>query len=75
MAPIDPVTALNAAAGRPILLQFASEDKFVPADIAAEITGAAGAAGETRTYQTGHEMDAQARTDRDAWLAHRLGFE
>jgi dienelactone hydrolase len=75
MAPLDPVTWLKAADGRPMLLQFAGQDKFVPADIAAQITGAAGDTGETRTYDTGHELDAAARTDRDTWLAHRLGFE
>jgi hypothetical protein len=75
MAPIDPVTWLKSADGRPVLLQFAGQDKFVPADIAAEISGAAGPFGETRTYDAGHELDAAARTDRDAWLAHRLGVE
>jgi hypothetical protein len=30
MAPLDPVTWLPEAAGRPMRLQFASEDQYVP---------------------------------------------
>jgi len=75
MAPLDPVTRLGAAEGRPILLQFAGQDPYVPANVAREISDAAGASGETRTYDTGHDLDAAAQVDRDAWLAARLGFE
>ena len=71
-APLDPVTWLPAGHGRPILLQFASEDEYVPADVAAEITAAAGADAEAATFKTGHEMNEEAREARDAWLADRL---
>ena len=27
-----------------------------------------------RWYDAGHALDAQAERDRQAWLAHRLGF-
>jgi predicted esterase len=73
MAPLDPVTWLPSAAGRPVLLQFAGHDQYVPADVAAEISRAAGAAATTTTYDTGHELDAAARADRDAWLVAQLG--
>ena len=73
-APLDPITWLPAGRGRPILLQLASEDEYVPADVAAEITAAAGAAADAATFETGHEMNEEARAARDAWLAERLGL-
>jgi dienelactone hydrolase len=74
MAPLDPVTWLPDAGGRPILLQLATHDPYVPAGVARQLTDAAGASGETRTYDAGHELDATARADRDAWLAQQLGL-
>jgi len=74
MAPLDPVTWLPEADGRPILLQFASNDQYVPPDVADEIAQAAGPTAEARTYNAGHHLDDEARVDRDAWLAETLGF-
>jgi predicted esterase len=74
LAPLDPVAWLPAAAGRPVLLQFASDDEYVPADVAAEVTAAAGDSAEAATFETGHEMNDEAREARDAWLADRLGL-
>ena len=42
MAPLDPVTWLPEAGGRPMRLQFASDDQYVPEAVAAEIAAAAG---------------------------------
>jgi predicted esterase len=64
LAGLDPVT----------WLQFASNDQYVPTAVADEISAAAGSSAETRTYDTGHEMNEEARTDRDAWLAEQLEF-
>jgi predicted esterase len=72
LAPLDPVTALAGGGSRPILLQFAKHDQYVPAEIAAEINAAAGTAAERHDYETGHELDEAARIDRDAWLIARL---
>jgi fermentation-respiration switch protein FrsA (DUF1100 family) len=75
MAGLDPVTWLPLAAPRPVLLQFALNDQYVPADVAAEISAAVGSSGETRTYEgAGHELNEEAMTDRDAWLAELLGL-
>ena len=74
LAPLDPVAHLPRAAGRPVLLQFAAHDDYVPAEVAAEITAAAGPSAEARTYDCGHEMDAAARADRESWLAERLSL-
>jgi predicted esterase len=75
MAAVDPVTWLRQAGRRPVLLQFGSRDPFITPDVAGEIGDAAGASGDTRTYDAGHELDAAARADRDAWLAERLGLD
>ncbi len=74
MAPLDPVTALADAApsGRKVLLQFANQDQYVPSDVAAEITAAAGANATRQDFDTGHEMDEEARTARDAWILANL---
>ncbi|HEY7331833.1 MAG TPA: prolyl oligopeptidase family serine peptidase [Candidatus Limnocylindria bacterium] len=72
LAPLDPVAHLPRAGGRPILLQFAEHDDYVPPEAAAEIIAAAGPSAEARTYDCGHGMDATARADRESWLAERL---
>jgi predicted esterase len=72
MAPLDPVTWLPRGAGRPILLQFADHDQYVPEAVAAEIAAAAGSTAEVRNYDTEHEMSEEARADRAEWLADLL---
>jgi dienelactone hydrolase len=74
MAPLDPVTWLPEAAGRPMRLQFASDDQYVPQAVAAEIAAAAGSSAEVTTYETGHPMSDEARADRAAWLTDLLGL-
>jgi predicted esterase len=73
MGPLDPVSTLAVRGGRPVLLQFASLDQFVPADVADEISAAAGPGAERHDYETGHELhDAAALSDRDSWLLANL---
>jgi dienelactone hydrolase len=74
MAPLDPVTWLPEGAGRPMRLQFASEDQYVPRAVADEIAAAAGDGAEVTTYQTGHPLNDEARVDRAAWLTDLLGL-
>jgi predicted esterase len=75
MAGLDPVTWLPLAAPRPVLLQFAEHDDYVPASVAAEISTAAGSSAESRTYAgAGHALNEEAMTDRDTWLADLLGL-
>jgi dienelactone hydrolase len=75
LAGLDPVTWLPEADGRPILLQFASDDEYVPADVAAEISAAAGSTARTETYEdAGHELNEAARTDREVFLAEHLAL-
>jgi predicted esterase len=75
MSPLDPVTWLAHANGRPILLQLAAHDQYVPGNVAAELTAAIGSSGEAKTYDAGHELGAAARADRDAWLEAHLGSQ
>jgi len=72
LAPFDLVTSLAGGGGRPILLQFATLDQYVPTEVAAEITAAAGATVERHDYDAGHELNEAARTERDAWLVAHL---
>jgi predicted esterase len=74
MAPLDPVTALADAApsGRKVLLQFASLDQYVPSEVANEITTAAGPNVTRQDFDTGHDMNDEARTERDAWIIANL---
>jgi dienelactone hydrolase len=75
MAPIDPLTWLARADGRPILLQLARGDQFVPESVAGAIAAAAGATATTDTYASDHGLNEPARVDRDAWLAAQLGLQ
>lgn len=74
MAALDPVTWLPEADGRPMRLQFASEDQYVPDAVAEEIKAAAGDSAEVTTYETGHPLNDEARADRAAWLTDLLGL-
>ena len=74
LAPFDPVTALPNSGGRPILLQFAELDQYVPVDVADEISAAAGSTAETKKYDTSHELNEEARADRNEWLSDVLGL-
>jgi predicted esterase len=73
MKPLDPVTALKKADGRPVLLQFATEDLYVSSDTADEITQAAGSRAERKDYETDHSLKLpDVSADRDAWLTQIL---
>jgi predicted esterase len=70
--PHDPVEVLHDTGGRPVLLQFGQNDRFVTPDVAQAISAAAGESGDSRTYDSDHELNVVARTERDAWLADLL---
>jgi predicted esterase len=74
LAPLDPLTWLPLANERPVLLQFAANDQYVPESVASEIALAAGPAAERRTYDAGHELDEVARADRATWLVDQLNL-
>ncbi len=74
LAPYDPVETLPEAGGRPVLLQFADNDRFIPLENAQQTAAAAGASGDSRHYDTDHGMNEAARADRAKWLALKLGL-
>jgi predicted esterase len=75
LAPYDPVMALPRIADRPILLQFADNDQYVPAEVASEIAEAAGDNADVRHYDAGHDLEHEdARADRVSWVKKILGL-
>ena len=74
LVPYDPVETLPKAGGRPVLLQFADNDRFIPVENAALTTEAAGAGATSTNYDTDHGMNEEARADRDEWLVEKLGL-
>lgn len=74
MAVIDPVGHIGQASPSDLLLQNGLQDEFVPP---AEVEALYDAASEPKTirwYEAGHALDAQAASDRMAWLGARLGL-
>jgi predicted esterase len=74
-APLDPVNNVGDAAPAKVLFQFAKSDRYVPYYVADELTEAAGDAAEAKSYESGHELNAEARRDRLAWLKQQLGLD
>jgi hypothetical protein len=72
MADLDPVTMLQQV-DVPVVLQFATSDPFVTDEVTARMSAAAGAEAEITTFTAGHDLDADAAVDRDAWLLAALG--
>jgi dienelactone hydrolase len=72
LAPLDPVKYLPAIAPRPVLLQFATNDKFVSKDAAAALAKAAGDPKTVKYYEAEHALNADATRDRQAWLRREL---
>ena len=73
-APLDPLNNVDDAAPASVLFQFAKSDRYVPYYVADKLTEAAGDAADTKTYESGHELDEEARNDRLAWLRAELGL-
>jgi dienelactone hydrolase len=72
MAPLDPTNFIGKTKSVPVLLQFATIDKFIAKDKAELFANSASEPKEFRWYETGHEMNAQAATERAAWLEAQL---
>jgi len=73
-APLDPLNNVDDAAPASLLFQFAKSDRYVPYYVADKLTEAAGDAADAETYESGHELDDEARKDRLAWLRAELGL-
>ena len=74
LAPLDPVKYLPKIAPRPVLLQFATNDKFVSKEAAAALADAAAAPKTVKYYEAEHALNAEATRDRQSWLMSQLGL-
>jgi dienelactone hydrolase len=72
LAPLDPVRHLTRLGGA-LSLQFADRDQYIDAGQRAAVAAAAPGATVT-VYHGEHQLTDQARADRDAFLAARLGL-
>jgi dienelactone hydrolase len=71
-AAIDPVRYVSTAAPVDLLFQNGTRDPISPAKDVAAYVQAASSPKEQRSYDAGHELNDQARVERDAWLVDLL---
>jgi dienelactone hydrolase len=74
MAPIEPVRFVGHASV-PLLLQNGVFDPLIPYADAAELHAAAPQPKTVRWYDAGHDLNQQARDDRQDWLAEKIGTD
>jgi hypothetical protein len=74
MAEIDPIAHVSSLAPAEVYFQFATDDFHVPKDRAEEFFAAAGEPKGMKWYETGHELNADARHDRIDWLNQKLSL-
>ena len=74
MAPFDPPAMAAHAAPAALFFQFGRDDPFVPESSARMLFDAASEPKRMGWYGGGHDLDDQARAERDAWLEERLGL-
>jgi dienelactone hydrolase len=72
LAPLDPIAALPKLTGIPLLLQFATDDRYVPNATAEALVAAAPGKPDVRTYKAQHGLNDEATRDRIGWLKERL---
>lgn len=68
LAPLDPTRHLARTGALPMLIQFATRDKFVTKAAADAIAASAAGPKDVRWYDAEHELNADATRDRLAWL-------
>lgn len=72
MASFDPLAFVPHAAPSALFFQFASDDPYVPEAAADSLFNAASNPKKIGRYSGAHDLDEQARTERDAWLTQEL---
>lgn len=72
MAPLDPTNFIGKAKSVPLLLQFATNDKFIAKDKAELFANSAAEPKEFRWYEAEHGLNLQAATERMVWLETKL---
>jgi dienelactone hydrolase len=71
----DPGRYLSRAAPAAVLMQFAAQEDFLTPDLARQYAANVSEPKQLKTYEAPHALNAEARRDRIAFLAERLGFE
>jgi dienelactone hydrolase len=74
MAPFDPLAMAAHAAPAALFFQFGRVDSFVAESSAQQLFEAASEPKRIGWYGGGHDLDEQARAERDRWLQERLGL-
>jgi dienelactone hydrolase len=69
---IDPVQYVSTAAPASLLFQNGTRDPIAPPKDVNAFVAAASEPKELRWYDTGHDLNQQAREERDAWLVKLL---
>lgn len=72
MAPLDPITNVNALEPAPIFFQLATDDFHVPKERGQEFFDAAEEPKKLGWYEAGHGLNEAAKADRMAWLQEQL---
>jgi dienelactone hydrolase len=72
MASFDSIAFVPHAAPATLLFQFGADDPFVSRQVAESLYAAASEPKRIAFYDGGHDLDARARAERDAWLAVQL---
>jgi pimeloyl-ACP methyl ester carboxylesterase len=73
MQPIDAVNYLPHVAPHAVFIQFGAQDTRPNPEESREAADSAGEPKQAKAYDAEHELNAQARADRESWLAQRLG--
>jgi dienelactone hydrolase len=74
MASFDPIAFVPHAAPSALFFQFARDDEYVPEAVADALYAAASEPKQIGWYDGGHDLNARARSERDAWLAKELAL-
>jgi dipeptidyl aminopeptidase/acylaminoacyl peptidase len=72
-APLDPVTHIGKFAPTPVLLQFGTGDFYTQDEKVEALWNAAGEPKQKSSFEGGHGLNEDARTERVMWLADKLG--
>ena len=72
MASFDPIVFVPHMSPTPVYFQFGDSDQYVPRDVSEALYEAASEPKTLGLYPSGHDLNAQATTDRDAWLTREL---
>ena len=73
LEPVEQINYIKQAAPAKLFFQFAKEDKIIPVDAAQRFYDAASKPKTVKWYKTGHELNAQATTDRMNWVVEQVG--